>query len=195
MFTHDVVFLHDLLAAAQQLDIPVTNRGLRAITERTGIVSEDLPWSIQSAVERLEKLTKRIKTELVPKFNAGDDDPYWEAVRQFYDDYRSILEQSIEEIVCCRCVMRYRNEVKTQSLKTISVFSLSDGEELSRLHKRSCDHITAHHRSSVRGISIPSPEDLRDDADALARVLNDLRSRQAAQRTSPGACAGRNRRI
>jgi len=182
VFTHDVVFLHDLLSRAVFHEVPVTHRGLRATSERTGIVSDELPWTVQGCLDRLDKLTKRIKAELQPLHDAGEDDSYWEAVRQFYDNLRGILEQSIEEIVVCRCVHRYRNEVKTQDLKLITLFTEQDSDDLQKLHKTCCDHVTAHDRALYRGISVPAPQELRKDADELARIMGELSQRQTAER-------------
>ena len=57
-------------------------------------------------------------------------------------------------------------------------------EAIEKLHKRSCDVVTAHDQSSAKAATIPTATDLGNDIAALKAIVETIKNRRAATKTS-----------
>ena len=129
VFTHDLVFVHDLIDRAKERNVVCQLRSLRRDAQTTGLVVEGLPWVGMRIPQRLNELEKKARA-LQPVFDSGDDDSYTKEAKQVYGDMRDAWERSLEEVAFCRVIVRHRDYINMKDLKKVSLFTEQDCETI-----------------------------------------------------------------
>ena len=177
VFTHDIVFLHDLLTGADRAQVPCHIRCLNSNARASGLVSEDLPWIGKKVKERIDELEKA--TRLAKRlYDEHQDDDYGRDIRLVYGRLRATVERTVEEVVFRGVVIRHRDYVNVSNLKPVAALEMSDCDELMNLFQKCCDVTEAHDRAAAKGFGVPKPEDALTDIDELKRIVTDLKAKQ-----------------
>ncbi|MGO9468598.1 MAG: AAA family ATPase, partial [Isosphaeraceae bacterium] len=91
VFTHDIVFLHDLITFAERQNVPATIRRIQAGHPQCGYVSDGLPWIAQKTRQRIDALEKAARATRTD-FDAQNDDKYARDICSVYSDLRATVE-------------------------------------------------------------------------------------------------------
>ncbi len=177
VFTHDIVFLHDLCAGAEQSNVPIELRRVRSSRDSSGFVNDGLPWIAQKTSPRIDDLEKRARASR-SSFDAGDDDKYERAIVDVYNDLRATIERAVEEKLFLGIVTRHQDYISLGNLKKVTAITVTHCERLKKLFKRCCDITSAHDRSSLRSFGVPTPDDAFDDIAELKLIIDDVKARQ-----------------
>ena len=177
VFTHDIVFLHDLIAGAQQAGAPIELRRVQANRDHCGFVDEGLPWIAQKTLPRIDELEKRTRASR-KDFDDHNDDIYERGIYSVYSDLRATIERAIEEHFFRGTVIRHQDYISLISLKKVTAMTLDHCERLQKLFKRCCDITSAHDRSSLRSFGVPTPDDALDDLAELRNLVDDVKGKQ-----------------
>ena len=105
-------------------------------------------------------------------------------MRHQYDRLRATLERVIQDVVFNGVVKRYRDWIRVDSLEDVVGFDRAEYEAIEKLHKRSCDVVTAHDQSSAKAATIPSATDLGNDIAALKAIVEAIKNRRAAAKAT-----------
>ncbi|EMI55099.1 AAA family ATPase [Rhodopirellula sallentina] len=177
VFTHDLVFLHDLLDGASERSLPVQIQQLEARRATAGIVDEGLPWDARSVASRLDTLEKDIRTART-LYENHEDEPYKAKIEGVYGRLRATIEKVVEEQIFCRVVVRHRDYINLKELpKTVAVTS-DHCTRIKNLFSKCCDITDAHHRSPSRGFSVPAPADVLNDVAELKSIVDAVKLEQ-----------------
>ena len=176
VFTHDIVFVHDLHDHAQATGIPCELRNLQRDSSGTGVVTEGLPWTGMRVEQRLDELAKRARAAKI-LYDAQDDEAYKREAKAIYDLLRATWERAIEQVVFSRVVVRHRDYVDTKHLKKVTVLTEGDCDEFHRHHKKCSDIVNAHDPSTGRNAGIPAPAAVLADIEALGAWVKSLKDR------------------
>jgi hypothetical protein len=179
VFTHDIVFLHDLLDQAALCGLERHTRRVEAEKDRAGIVNGSLPWVAMKTTERLDALEKEGRAAK-KVFEAGGDDAYEQKVAKIYSELRATIERAIEERLFRGIVLRFRDYINPSNLHEVAALTSVDCERLQALHKRCCEVTEAHDHATLRSFGVPNPKEIEDDIEHLRDLLEDLRKRQIA---------------
>ena len=177
VFTHDIVFVHDLKDRADEEGTGCSTQTVRRIVERTGLIADGLPWIAKSVEHRLDELEKRARASK-KKYESGDDEVYGAEARSVYDDLRATWERAIETVAFNRVIVRHRDYVDTKQFNKAIVLNASDSETIRVNHGRCSDVVRGHDPSSGRNAPVPTPSQMLDDIKALRDWVDDLRERQ-----------------
>ena len=101
-------------------------------------------------------------------------------MRHQYGRLRATLERVIQDVVFNGVVKRYRDWIRVDSLEAVVGFTRAEYEAIERLHKRSCDVVTAHDPSSAKAAVVPTATDLANDIAALKSIVETIKNRRAA---------------
>jgi hypothetical protein len=106
VFTHDIVFLHELRDLAKRNKIPNHVCWVQAQKSSCGHVSDELPWIGKGILERIDALEKDSKAANV-YFNGHDDEQYERAIASIYGRLRASVEKGVEEcfLITLFCVI------------------------------------------------------------------------------------------
>lgn len=179
VFTHDLIFLNDIMEAAQDAGLPCEARHIRRSSATVGKVDSELPWDGMRIPERLDALEKRargLKTVRADK----DEETYKREVRYFYDDLRAAWERALEEVAFANVVMRHRDYIRGRDLLRVSAMIEHDCHEWTDNFERCSAYIAGHDGSRGRNRPMPEPDDVLKDVQALDAWVKTLRQRQKA---------------
>ncbi len=176
-FTHDLVFVNDLLGLAQRNKRPTKLITVSRGQLGAGIVSDGLPWKAKSVEDRIDKLEKEARDAKV-LYESCEEDEYRQKTANIYNNLRASWERALEDIAFFRVVQRHRDYVETTNLKKVSVLTEADCDAFQVAFKKCCDVTDAHDPSAARNAEAPPPNEILSDIQALKGWVQELRSRQ-----------------
>lgn len=177
VFTHDLIFLNDIQEAAELFGIPCETRHIRQTPTAAGIVNADLPWDGMKLRERVQRLQERARA-LARVREQADEESYTRDARHFYDDLRAAWERALEEVAFAQVIMRHRDQIKPAALSKVSVLMDQDCQLWTGNYAKCCSQMAGHDQSRGRNRAIPEPDELLQDAEALAGWVQSIRDRQ-----------------
>lgn len=177
VFTHDIVFVNDLLDKASELKVPHSAVTVAKGTDGAGTVSEGLPWAAAKVEDRLDKLEKEAR-EARKAYDGNDDDGYSKQVHDIYERLRSTWERAIEQVVFHRVVLRHRDYIDTKHLRKAAVLTDADCDQFAAGYKKCSDQVEAHDPSGARNAAPPAPDEVLTDIQALGTWVKSIRDRQ-----------------
>jgi len=184
VFTHDTSFLGQLCDEIESAGIPNSMSFLEWRDGFPGCVSDGLPWDHQGYKERIN-LLEQAHSKLAKVWPAYPGEKENDAMRYLYDRLRATLERVIQDVVFNGVVKRYRDWIRVDSLEEVVGFDQAEYEEISKLHKRSCDVVMAHDPSSAKAAPVPTATDLGNDITALKAVIEAIKIRRKASKAGP----------
>jgi hypothetical protein len=177
VFTHNLVFLQELLSGAAE-NVPqvrtVTSLISKFPDDKFGIVSEgELPWIAQNVKVRMKVMQDNL--DGMPEKGAVEDSVYLTTVKKFYADMRETWERLVEEKLLAGVVERYGPGIKTQSLKGVSV--TDDDYVKVRNEMKKCSEYSGHDMARGRSVETPKKAYLRNDLENLRAYEKELGKR------------------
>lgn len=183
VFTHDTVFLAELMTAIEMVNVPHLFQHLTYSQQVAGLVQDGLPWRHRKTTERidaLEKLVRRFEAEEASMTN----DQAEEACRGIYGRVREVLERGVEEVVFAGVLQRYNDYVRVPNItETVGLLD-SECEPLVRLYKRAGDVLQGHDKAAARAFAAPTAADAIADVAALRTALDTIRARRKAAKAA-----------
>jgi len=178
VFTHDVVFLHQLLDECDKLNKPPSVCFLEANGGFYGNVSDGLPWGHKRYKERIDCLEKaQKKFEKLP----WPVDPSEELSRQIIQQYsflRATIERVVQDFVLNATVQRFKDYIDVKKLEKVVGLEQSEVDEIFRLHQRCHDLVEAHDPSSAKDEPPPTPNELEHDINDLKNLIQNISDRR-----------------
>lgn len=177
VFTHDTSFLGQLRDEIEAAEVPSSTSFLEWQGGSPGCVNEGLPWDHQGYKARINAL-EQAQSTLAKAWPLYPGETEITAIRHEYDRLRATLERVIQDVVFNGVVKRYRDWIKVDSLKDVVGFDHAEYKAIEKLHKRSCDAVTAHDPSSAKAATVPTATDLGNDIVALKAIVEAVRNRK-----------------
>lgn len=184
VFTHDTSFLGQLCDELESAGVSHSMSFLEWRAGLPGYVNEGFPWDHQGYKERIDAL-EQAQSKLAKVWPTYPGEKEISEVRHQYDRLRATLERVIQDVVFNGVVKRYRDWIRVDSLEDVVGFDRAEYEAIEKLHKRSCDAVTAHDPSSAKAASVPTATDLGADIIALKAVVEAIRVRRKAAKATP----------
>ena len=179
VFTHDLIFLNDIVDAAERKRMVCDTRHIRRSVSTIGMVNADLPWDGMKIAARVDALEKRARA-LVSVHATEDEEGYKREAGYFYDDLRAAWERALEEVAFAHVLMRHRDYINAKELMRVSAVTPEVCRTWSDNFGKCCDLIAGHDGSRGRARAMPEPGELLRDVKALDAWVRDLRVRQKA---------------
>lgn len=164
IFTHDLVFLHDLEQAASDWNIPRSIRWIRTQGSRVGVPADGPPWHAQKVSARIGYLQDGLGKARAA-YEAGDPDDYELLARDWYGSLRETWERAVEEVLFGGVVKRFGNKVQTQLLRSEKVWLLieEDVSALDRGMTKCSAQLRGHDQPAAVNDPVPPPQELAAD--------------------------------
>jgi energy-coupling factor transporter ATP-binding protein EcfA2 len=172
VFTHDIVFMSQLVKHAERNSIPTVAHWMRKVDGVPGHIEEN-------SSPRLTSLTslKNDSLEAVNNFESLGAKEQERALGAAFDYLRSACEALIEEVLFAGTIQRYADHIKVMNLEEV-IFDQASALEIVELHGRLSEVILAHNRSDQQRENPPTLKDLtalRKEFDALEAKLRACR--------------------
>ncbi len=184
VFTHDVVFLNDLLAFAGKTAMVPDVLTLEWNDGAPGQHIKGLPWDSKKPLQCLVELENNQKA-ISAKWNPQPNAENIEAMRHVYSRLRSTIERVVENDLLEGIVSRFKSQIHAGNVKALIGIHLEECVELKRLYQRCHDITDAHAPSQV---AIPDPTELAQDLADVRQLIGDIKKRKAlaqAQSSKP----------
>jgi len=179
VFTHDVVFLHQIRDECDELKAPPLIYFLETDGKGYyGSVAEGLPWAHKSYGERIDHLEKtqkrfeRMPWPVDPSENLASD-----MIRQ-YSFLRATIERVVQDFVLNATVQRFRDYIAVKNLERVVGLEKPEVDEIFRLNKRCNDVIEAHDPSSAKDEPPPTSDELKHDIEDLKKLIQKIKNRR-----------------
>lgn len=182
IFTHDAVFLSDLLRASKTDNVPLLTQHLGYSPKAAGIVYEGLPWLHLPYNDRMDKLEKLIHA-------ARRDWPEMEAetaesrIRIIYGRMREICERIVQDVAFEGVIERFNNYIRVPNLIKVAGLEIGPCSNLVLHWQKASDVTLGHDKASAGQGQLPTAEDALIDLKALRATVADFKRRHAAART------------
>lgn len=174
VFTHDVVFLNDLLAFADKAAIPPKVLTLEWSNGAPGQYVEGLPWDSKKPLDCLFEMEQSHKV-ISANWNPQPNSANIEAMRHAYSRLRSTLERIVEVELLDGIVCRFESQIKAGNIKKLIGIPQSECDEVKRL-LQICHNLTDAHAPSTT--TIPDPNQLLQDINSSKQLITIIRSRK-----------------
>ncbi|WP_421910670.1 AAA family ATPase [Marinobacter sp.] len=177
VFTHDTSFLGQLCDEIDAADVPNSKSFLEWQGGSPGFVNNGLPWDHQGYKARINAL-EQSQSKLAKAWPPYPGEKEIAEMRYEYDRLRATLERVIQDVVFNGVVKRYRDWIRVDSLEDVVGFNRAEYEAIEKLHKQSCDVVTAHDPSSAKAETVPTATDLGNDISALKAIVEAIKTRR-----------------
>ena len=184
VFTHDTSFLGQLCDEIDEAGIPSSKLFLEWQGDIPGCVNEGLPWDHQGYKDRINEL-EQVQSKLAKAWPPYPGEKESTQMRHQYSQLRETLERVIQDVVFNGVVKRYRDWVRVGLLEDVVGFDRAEYEAIEKLHKKSCDFVTAHDPSSAKAATVPTATELGNDIAALKIVVETIKNRRKAAKATP----------
>lgn len=178
VFTHDTSFLGQLCDEIETENVPRAMMFLEWRGQFPGCVNDGLPWDHQGYKARINAL-EQAQTSLAKSWPPYPNEQEANKMRVQYDRLRATLERVIQDVVFNGVVKRYRDWIRVDSLAEVVGFEQSEYEAIEKLHKRSCDVVSAHDPASAKAAPVPTAIELGKDINALKTVIEAIKNRRS----------------
>lgn len=175
IFTHDIVFVNDLLSEGEQVGrIPRLVTVRSSESQGPGVCSPDGPpaelLDCSKILDQLRKETPRLVLA-----NAASDDDYRRALDADYTLLRKGWEKSIETVLFNKVLRSLSDEVQPGRLTGITV----EPHDVLRVEKGygRCSSVL-HRMAESRDAPLPSTDDFKADVQALDDFVRAVRTRR-----------------
>ncbi|WP_193743299.1 AAA family ATPase [Sandarakinorhabdus sp. AAP62] len=167
IFTHNLVFYHELMLACIDRANPVA--ALPCLIQQGGpgefgVVSVgDEPWVARKVKDR--ELTLKAMIDAIPDDLVTTSEEYRRRCTAFYAALRETWERAVEELVLNDVVRRFGSDVGTLRLAGVEVTD-DDFMSVYRAMKRASE-FSGHDQAAGRQIETPSKDQMKADRDEL----------------------------
>lgn len=179
VFTHDLVFLQDLVGAAERTGVAVGFRRLALTRTHVGVPQADPPWDGMKVGQRIEAQQLSLN-KLRKMFDDGDLDKYETGVERWYSLQRSTWERAVEEVLLVDAVNRYRSSIKTNNLISERVWMIDeeDVRDVEAAMTKCSSWTEAHDEPAAADRPPPGPDEMRDDLEMLRAWVARLKAKR-----------------
>jgi energy-coupling factor transporter ATP-binding protein EcfA2 len=176
IFTHDLVFYHELRFAAAEENVPIICHWIRRTPELGfgTVFNNEEPWQAKKVKERLGELERKLAA--LRKVPQSSGDAYRDKVKDFYSDLRETWERLVEELLLNDVVGRFQRDVATLSLKGVLV-SDEDYRHVFFGMKRASEY-SGHDKPLAAGTLLPGHDEIAADLEKIRTYASELRNRK-----------------
>ncbi len=186
VFTHEIVFLCELLDYADAKSVAVECRQLRREWQDSGHVSSDVPWTAMTVKKRLGVLkTEQVAAERTHK--AGDRRVYETAAKEVYARLRQTWERAVEEVLFEGAVERFRPSIETQRLRRLTDITVQDCDAIEAGMSKCSKWEGGHGHAKPVNEPVPDPTALLNDIQELEQWARGIASRRERKSVQPAA--------
>ena len=175
VFTHDVVFLSDVVKRALFCGIPICERSVeRDAQHRPGRIVNDFPWKAKHVTERIQDLNdllagiKRVRSEL----SRSD---YENRTSDWAGKLSETWERLIRSEIIYRVVDRSTTEVRPMMVRILAKITDADYDEFRKGYSAASTWARRHDKSEEVSYVAPEPDEMDTELERVAATERRIR--------------------
>ena len=178
VFTHDLVFWHDLLDKAKEFGVDNDSRYLRLTQVGAGVLSDNLPTPAMNVRKRIGYLN-HLWQGADSSYRKGNQDEYESAGAEIYGTLRETWERAVEEVLLDGVVERYRQSVQTHNkIMNLASISKDDCVAVQQGMSTCSTYLRGHDTSPADNRPFPEPEEIKGDIQALESWVKGIKQKR-----------------
>lgn len=175
IFTHDISFLLDLQEKSETQGqycycINVCREGRVA-----GLMRSEESWHTMPVNKRLNFIDQEI-TKILPLYQANQQE-YNQQAGLLYGYLRETWEATVEEYLFNKVIRRFQAEIKTQSLKEVTI-EKSDNDTIDYGMTKCSKWMVGHDLSKKISDNRPTPQEIQEDVKKLKDFVTTIKTRR-----------------
>lgn len=176
VFTHDIVFLFDLVEMCEQKQVRLVQAYLQRGDRACGICMDGVPWVAMNVGQRIGKLREECQRARTIFRRSGYNE-YEPLGKHIYGLLRETWERAIEEILLNKVVIRFGRSIQTQRLRAVTDISAADIDIIDRGMTKCSRFFAGHDQPGAVNEPVPEPEEVSRDIDQIERWVQAMRRR------------------
>ena len=162
VFTHDTVFLAELISMAEDQGIPRLFQHLTFSQRASGRVNEGLPWRHLGTKDRIDKL-EGLARSLAKDEADLDSEVAGERSRHIYNLIREVTERGVEEVVFAGVLQRYNDYIRVPNIANTAGLTVAECKPIVEVYDKAKDIIMGHDKASAGGFTAPKAAEVAAD--------------------------------
>lgn len=167
VFTHDVAFVGDLVAAAEGEGVPVVERSVERRGSEPGVCLEFLPWKAKDFAARLDHLRTEL-TVLINDRSSLVQDEYEERVASWAGKLSEAWERCVTSEILYQVFDRGRAHVRMQKFRVLARVTDADDQDLQEGYGATSKWARRHDKAEETNYVAPEYVDLERELNRLA---------------------------
>lgn len=176
VFTHDIVFAIALREESKKRHVDCLTQYVRNENIGPGVAAPDLPWIGMRLNRRIGYLHK-LHQEAAKTFREEGVASYEPKAAYIYGKLREAWERAVEEVLIGGVIERYRKSVETQRMRSLATITEDDCRAIERGMSKCSRWLPGHDQAVAENVSMPEPQVLLKDIQALDEWVKQFRSR------------------
>jgi len=177
VFTHDIVFLLDLVGFCEAQNIPLQQSYLHRGPIQPGECVDGVPWAAMKVNRRISWLKNRLQSVEATFRNQGQE-TYEPEARSIYGLLRETCERAVEEVLLGGVVIRFDRAIHTQQLRNLSDITDDDIRTIDESMTKCSRFLEGHDEAIAVGDPVPLPSELRQDIEDIEAWIAEVRRRR-----------------
>lgn len=177
VFTHDVAFVAELLAAVSQKGAAVTARSIKRRGDVPGYCAEGFPWKAQDTNQRMETIRNAIQA-LKKDRAALDDDEYEARVNDVAGKLSETWERVVTSEIINRVYDRSSSQVRPQMVRMLAKITEEDNKDYQDGYGHTSKWALRHDKAEETNYVPPEPDALEVEYDRLKSWQKRIKSYQ-----------------
>jgi energy-coupling factor transporter ATP-binding protein EcfA2 len=167
VFTHDLVFLGDLVRYAAELNVPTTDRTIERDTARKpGLVVDNHPWKAKDADKRIGDLKADLDRIEKDKESMSPAE-YSDATAKWGGQLSQTWERIVRSEVVNNVVDRGTSEVRPKMFRLLAEITSEDNDDFQRGYGAASRWAIRHDPSEEVSYLPPEPEELKEEYERI----------------------------
>lgn len=177
VFTHDIVFLTDLLGFCEGRVATRQSYLHRGSPGVAGQSLDGLPWAAMKVKDRVGLLNDWLQSSESANRNQGRE-AYEPEARRIYGRLRETWERAVEELLLNGVVKRFDRAVHTQQLGKLVDITEEDVKIIEQGMTKSSRFLEGHDEADAIGDPVPEPDEVKRDIQTLEEWIKEVRKRR-----------------
>jgi len=168
VFTHDVVFLSDVVKRADFCGIPICERSVeRDAQHRPGQIINDFPWKAKRVTDRIQELNSLLASIKRDRSELSRSD-YENRTSDWAGKLSETWERLIRSEIIYRVVDRSTTEVRPMMVRILAKITDADYNEFLAGYSAASTWARRHDKSEEVSYVAPEPDQMESEIDRLA---------------------------
>lgn len=177
VFTHDIVFLMDLVGYCESDHINLRQCYLYRSSNLSGECIDGLPWPAMKVNDRIKNLRNKLQA-VGASHRRGDILSYEIEARRIYGLLRETWERAVEEVLLNGVVIRYDYAIHTQQLRRLSDITDDDIRIINDCMSKCSRYLEGHDEATAVMEPLPAPDEVGQDINDCFNWIQDVRRRR-----------------
>lgn len=166
VFTHEITFVGDLVKAANEAKIAITERWVQHNGDLLGVCADKHPWKAKDVTARIHQLDVQL-AKIKNGKGSLDQEQYEENCAAWAGKLSETWERAINLEIVNEVVDRGTSQVRPQKFRILAAITNEDNDEFQASYSRCSAWVRRHDKDPSINFVAPEPSDLEEELEHI----------------------------